>query len=180
MHLTKDGWPVWSWADDRCRPVRSWGWDNNRSRPVRSWGRHNNWGSSISWGRGSSIDGLSRVLNISNVTSVGIRSVGNSLDATIGKGNMVFSLGCITIAGLRSTNVGTSVSIIDSIGVVICWGNISVDWGRSISWGRGSSVDRFSGVLDISNIAIAISIVGDSLETTAGGSFMKKPVKASN
>jgi hypothetical protein len=109
LHLTKDGWPVWGWADDRCGPVRSWGWDNNRSWPVRSWGRHNNGGWSISWGRGSSIYRLSRVLNISNVTSVGISGVGNSLETTIGKGNMVFTIGVVTITGFTGSKVGTTV-----------------------------------------------------------------------
>jgi hypothetical protein len=78
---------VWSW------PIRSWA--------IRS--RHNNWSWSIrSWGISWSwgIDGLSRVLNISNVPSVGISSVGNGLETTIGKRNMIFSLGGISVAGL--------------------------------------------------------------------------------
>jgi hypothetical protein len=78
---------VWSW------PIRSWAIrsrHNNWSWSIRSWG--------ISWGWG--IDGLSRVLNISNVSSVGISSVGNGLETTIRKRNMIFSLGGISVAGL--------------------------------------------------------------------------------
>ena len=130
-HLGKDGWPVGSW------PVGSRGRDNNWSRSIGP-----DWGRSIGWGRG--VDGLSRVLDISNVTSVGISSVGNSLEATIGKVNVVFSLGGIAVAGLRGSKVGTAVSVIDSIGVVVCWGNIRVDWGRAVGrdWDRGRAISR--------------------------------------
>jgi hypothetical protein len=128
--------------------VRSW------SRVVRSrhhnWsgGRDNNWGRSVrlDWGRaigrGRSIDWLTRVLDISNITSGSISSVGHSLKATIGKSNVVFSLGSIAIAGLRGSKVGTAVSVIDTIGVVICRGDIRVDGGRSISRNWGRSVGR--------------------------------------
>jgi hypothetical protein len=128
VHLSNDGWPVGS------GPVRS--------RPVGSWGNNGNWSWAISWGWGWGVDGLTRVLNISNVTSVGIRGVGDSLKATIGKSNVVFSLGGIAIAGLRSSKVGTTVAVIDSIGVVVCWGNIRVNWGRSVGWDwdRGRSI----------------------------------------
>jgi hypothetical protein len=41
--------------------------------------------------------------------------------------------------------------IIDTVGVVICWGNISINWGRSISWSRcigwGRSIDGCWGIL---------------------------------
>jgi hypothetical protein len=128
--------------------VRSW------SRVVRSrhhnWsgGRDNNWGRSVrlDWGRaigrGRSIDWLTRVLDISNITSGSISSVGHSLKATIGKSNVVFSLGSIAVAGLRGSKVGTAVSVIDTIGVVVCRGDIRVDGGRSISRNWGRSVGR--------------------------------------
>jgi hypothetical protein len=134
VHLSNDGWPVGS-GPVRSRVVRSWSRDNNWS-----WGVWLDWSGAIggSWG----IDGLTRVLNISDVTSVGIRGVGDSLKATIGKSNVVFSLGGITVAGLRSSKVGTTVAVIDSIGVVICWGDIGVNWSRSIGWDwdRGRSI----------------------------------------
>jgi hypothetical protein len=133
--LGNDGWPV------RSRAVRSWGRDNNWGRSVGlDGGRGISRGRSISWGWG--IDGLTGVLDIGDVTSVGIRGVGHSLDAAIGKSNVVFSLGGIAVAGLRGSKVGTAVSVIDTIGVVVCWGDIRVDGGRSISRNWGRSVGR--------------------------------------
>jgi hypothetical protein len=133
--LGNDGWPV------RSRAVRSWGRDNNWGRSVGlDGGRGISRGRSISWGWG--IDGLTGVLDIGDVTSVGIRGVGHSLDAAIGKSNVVFSLGGIAVAGLRGSKVGTAVSVIDTIGVVICRGDIRVDGGRSISRNWGRSVGR--------------------------------------
>jgi len=136
VHLSNDGWPVGS------GPVRS--------RPVGSWGNNGNWSWAISWGWGWGVDGLTRVLNISNVTSVGIRGVGDSLKATIGKGNVVFSLGGIAIAGLRSSKVGTAVSIGDSVVVVVGWDSVwvgrlsTIGWGRGINWGRSIGRSRDS------------------------------------
>ena len=129
LNLGNDGWSIGSW------PVGSGSRDNNWGRTVGP-----DWSGSVSWGRG--IDRLSRVLDISNVTSVGISSVGNSLEATIGKSNVVFSLGVIAVAGLRGSKVGTAVAVIDSIGVVVCWGDIGVDWGRSVSWDGSRAISR--------------------------------------
>jgi hypothetical protein len=73
-NLSNDGRPVGGWSVG-CWAV--WG------RSIRSRCRHNNWSWSISWGWsigwGRGISGLSRVFDISNVSSVGIRGVGNSL-----------------------------------------------------------------------------------------------------
>jgi hypothetical protein len=131
-NLTNDGRSVGS----RCR----------RRCIGRSWG--------ISWGW--SIDSFTTVLDIGNVASIGISSVGHSLEATIGKSNMVLTLSGIAIAGLRGSKVGTTVAVIDSIGVVVCWGNIRVDWTRSISgnwswsicwnWSRGVCWDWSRGI----------------------------------
>ena len=123
-HLGKDGRPVGGW------PVGSNDWSGSRDN---NWGRSigPDWSRSVSWGRG--IDGLSRVLDVSDVASVGIGSVGHSLETTIGKSNVVLSLSGITVAGLGGSKVGTAVSVIDSIGVVVCWGDNRVDRGRSIS-----------------------------------------------
>jgi hypothetical protein len=102
--LAKDGGPVRSWSvRSRCRSV------DNRSRGIRSWGSNNNWswGISRSWGIswGSSIDGLSRVFDISNI-AIAISSVGDSLETTIRKVDMVFSISVVTFTGLTSSKVG--------------------------------------------------------------------------
>ncbi len=82
------------------------------------------------WSRGiclvMSIGSFTTLLDISNVASVGIRGVGHSLKVTIGKNNMVLTLGGIAIAGLRGSNAGTTIAIIDSIAVVICLCKIRV------------------------------------------------------
>ena len=137
--LGKDGSPVRSWAV-RSRPVRSW--------PVRSWGRSVDgcwgirswgicWGWGISWG--CSIGGLSRVLDISNI-SIAISSVGNSLETAIRKVDMVFSIGVVTFTGFTSSKVDTTVSIIDTVVVVVGWDGVRVGRLSTISWGR--SIDR--------------------------------------
>jgi hypothetical protein len=69
---------------------------------------------------------------------------------------MVLTLSGIAIAGLRGSKVGTTVAVIDSVGVVICWGNIRVDWSRSIgrnwsgsicrNWSRGICWNRSRGI----------------------------------
>ena len=63
----------------------------------------------------------------------------------------------LPIAVLIGSKAHTLVVISNSIGVVICWGNIGINWGRSIGrcrcisrcrsidWGR--SVDRCRGIL---------------------------------
>jgi hypothetical protein len=141
--LGKDGSPVRSWAV-RSRPVRSW--------PVRSWGRsvdgcwgsNNNWGWGIrswSWGIswGSSIDGLSRILDISNIT-IAISSVGDSLETTIGKVDVVFSVGVVTFTSLAGSKVGSTVCVRHSIVIVV--GRNGVRVGRLSTISLGWSIDR--------------------------------------
>ena len=123
-NLTNDGWSVGGRG-------RSIGWSRNR-------GIGRSRGIGWSWSIGS----FTTVLDISNVASVGIRGVGHSLEATIGKSNMVLTLSGIAIAGLRGSKVGTTVAVIDSVGVVICWGNIRVDWSRSIGRNWSGSIGR--------------------------------------
>ena len=83
--------------------IRSWG------RVVRSWVV---WG----WVRGSlirfgfvfGVDGFSRVRNISDVTTISIIDmVGDSLDSTIGKSNIVRSRGSISITSFAGTKGGS-------------------------------------------------------------------------
>ena len=72
----------------------------------------------------------------SNISRVGISNVvGDSLDATVGKGNTVLAVGGISVAVLIGGKVESGVVVVDSIVVVVCWGDISVDWGWGISWG---------------------------------------------
>jgi hypothetical protein len=158
--LGKDGSPIRSWAV-RSRAVwswsvRSWGRPVNGCWGIRSWGCNNNWGWGIrswSWGIswGSSIDGLSRVFDISNI-AIAISSVGDSLETTIGKVDMVFSVGVVTFTGLTGSKVGSTVSISNTIIVVVGWDSVrvgglsTISWGWSIDWGwcinRGRCVYR--------------------------------------
>jgi hypothetical protein len=130
-NLGNDGWAVGSWS------VRSWAIrsrHNNWGRGIRSWC----WG--ISWGR--CVDGLSRVLDISNI-AIAISSVGDSLETTIGKVDVVFSIGVVTFTCLTGSKVGSTVCVRHSIVVVVGWNSVGVgglstiSWGRGISWGWG-------------------------------------------
>jgi hypothetical protein len=110
--------------------VRSWGWS--------VWGRGWNWcigswGRLVSWSWG--VDGLSCVFDISNVSCVVVGSVGDSLDATIGKVNVVLSVGVVSVTVLVGSEFESSIVVIDSIAVIVCWWSIRVDWSRSIGWG---------------------------------------------
>jgi hypothetical protein len=135
-------WAVGSWGRDNngCWAVRSWGRDNNWCWGIRSWC----WG--ISWGR--CVDGLSRVRDISDVARVGIGNiVGDGLDAAIGKSNTVSTVGGVAVSVLIGRKVNSTVLVINSISVVVCWRNISVDGGGAISGSRGISWSRGWGVL---------------------------------
>ena len=125
-------------------------------RPVWSrggsvWGRgwHNNWGWGI-WSRGRfvsrdwRVDRLSSVFDISNVSSIMVGSIGNSLNATIRKVDVVLSIGVVSIAVLIGSKIDTSIVVIDSISIVICWGHIRVDGSWGIDWGW--SVGRSWGI----------------------------------
>jgi hypothetical protein len=101
---------------------------------------------------------LSLILDISYISRLGIKNiVGDNLGATIREGNTVFSIGGVTISVLIGSKVSTTVSIIDSIAIIICWWNISINgswaigrswsigwnWGICWSWG----IDRFRSIL---------------------------------
>ena len=143
------GWSVWSW------PVWSRCWSVDWGRGINwGWGICWGWSWGISWGWGSSIDGLSRVLDISNIT-IAISSVGNSLKATIGKVNMVFTIGVVSVTSLRGSQLNSAVLVRHSIVVVVCWDSVwvsrlstiswswgvgwcrSIDWGWSVCWNWG-------------------------------------------
>ena len=51
----------------------------------------------------------------------------------------------LPIAVLVGSKVNTMVGVSHSIAVVVCWWDISIDWGRSIS--RGWSIDWGRGIL---------------------------------
>ena len=67
-----------------------------------------------------SIMGGARVLDISDITGVLIgHGVGHSLDATVGKGNMVLALGGVTVTCLLLAKVGAGVVVLDGVGVLV-------------------------------------------------------------
>jgi hypothetical protein len=119
-----------------------------RGRPVDgSGGSNNNWGRSVGldWGRGISrsrgisrgrgICRLSRVLDISNI-AIAISVVGDGLDAAIGKGNVVLSVGVVAVTGFTCTKIGATVAVSHTIVVVVGWDSVGVDGLSSISWDR--------------------------------------------
>ena len=88
-----------NWCNNRLWAVGSWGWcnwDRCWGRSVRSW----------CWGRGRvigcwcrrgigaclGVDGLSGIGNISDVSAIPVDAVRHSLDAAVGKGNVVRAL----------------------------------------------------------------------------------------
>jgi hypothetical protein len=88
---------------------------------------------------------LTLILDISNKTSSCIKYiVGNNLGATIGKSNAVFSIGSIPVAVFIVSVLGRSVVFIslNSIGKIICWGSVLVDWSCSIGWSWSRSISR--------------------------------------
>ena len=120
----------------------NWSRDSN-------WSRGNSDSTDWSWavGRGRGIDGLTRVLDVSNVT-IGISGVGDSLETAIGKGNVVLSVGVVSIASLRGTKVSSAQGISNSVVVVVGRDSVGVDglgndW--AIAWGRSSVLGSSSG-----------------------------------
>ena len=95
----------------------------------------NNWSWGISWSRGSIGNGSSLIPHISNISRLGIEdTVCDDLGTAIRKGNTVFTVGGVSIAILVGSKVSSTVSIIDSITIVICWGDISINWSWAIGW----------------------------------------------
>ena len=108
-----------------------------RSRVVGS-------GSRVSWlvgfGFVFGVDGFTRVFDISDVSRVVIGNlVGDGLDTASGQSNMVFAMGGISITSFGGSKVGSRVIISNSIGVVVCGGNIGVCWGSWVIRSLGES-----------------------------------------
>jgi hypothetical protein len=101
---------------------------------------------------GLGVDGGTFVFDISDITVVVISGVGDGLDTTIGKSNLVRSSDNFAISGLLSVEFGSGVvignTVLESIrlgGLIgvfgmrsrvvrsggICWGRGSVCWGSS-------------------------------------------------
>ena len=120
--------------------VRSWGW------VVWGWVR----GGLVRFGFVFGVHGFSRVRNISDVSTISIIDmVGDGLDSTIGKSNIVRTGGSITITVFAGTKDGSRVVISYGISEVVGSGHISISrgmvgsgiWGRVVRcWGssRGS------------------------------------------
>ncbi len=151
--LTKESWtPDETWADTEWGWGKTWAeswtegwaesWAGNSERGWgKSWGSNckgswssdTEWGSAIGWGRGS-VDGLTRVLDVSNVAGGWVRGVGHSLETTVGKVDVVLSLCGITIAVFSGTKVGSAEAVSNSVRVVVGWGNVRVDWSSNSKW----------------------------------------------
>ena len=119
-----------------------WGRGVGWGRSVGWGGRSIGWGRSISRcslvGRGRVVLGLSRVGNISNISTVSISNlVVDSLDPAIRKSNRVGSRGGISIPVLTMAKGSSRVVISYTIVEGIDWGHISIGRGsRTIRWGR--------------------------------------------
>ena len=86
--------------------------------------------------RGRIVFGFSRVLHISDVSTVSvIHTVSHSLDTTIGQSNVVFTGSSVSIAVLSLTELGSTVVIGDSVVVVVDGGGkfLGVDGGGADS-----------------------------------------------
>jgi hypothetical protein len=105
---------------------------------------------------GLGVDGGTFVFDISDITVVVISGVGDGLDTTIGKSNLVRSSDNFAVSGLLSVEFGSRVvignTVLESIRL---WGLIGVFGMRSrvvrsggICWGRGSVCWGSSGESD--------------------------------
>ena len=90
--------------------------------------------------------GFTRVLNISDVSRISINTVCYSLDPAVGKGNIVASRGSISITAFALSKVDSRVVISSGVSIVVNWGGIRVDGGRSIGrWASsGNNSDKGS------------------------------------
>ncbi len=78
-------------------------------------------------GRGRGVLGLTRVLDVSNISTISIvNTVGHSLDPAVGKGHVVFTGSGIAVSGLVGAKLGPGVVVGNGVGIVVCWGHVSV------------------------------------------------------
>lgn len=152
----------WKWSSNWERSSDGeWGWGGNGDG-----GSDADWSWAIGWGWGS-IDGFSGVLDVGDVAGVSVGGVSHSLDTTVGKVDVVLAAGAVAIARLRGPEVGSAQAVGDAVGVVVCWGDISVDWdsdwGWAVGWSWGN--DSWGGVL------------GSSLDSGEKGEQSNKALK---
>ena len=97
-----------------------------------------------SMGRSVVRSGLSRVLDISDIARMFIsHRVGYSLEATIGKSDMIFTLSGVTVTRLVGAKVGPGILVTDSIGVlVVDWGVIVMRLGGVVGGAMGGGMGR--------------------------------------
>jgi hypothetical protein len=144
------GWAMGEGSKMKRSSNSKGGWSDDWSVNRGSNNDWLDWSWAVGGSRGRGIDSLTSVLDISDV-AIAVSSVGDSLGATIGKSNMVLSVGVVSISGLRGSKVSTAVSISDSIVVVVGWDSVgvgglsTVSWGWGISWSRGGVLGSSSG-----------------------------------
>merc|ERR1712123_278542 len=122
------------------------------------------WGSFVDWGsmvdRGSLVDnrGSSSFVNrgsnrsiafsllwilghafIGHISNISFRSghVGDSLCSAIGQSHLVSSISIVTITLLMGIEVGGRVVVLDSVGVLVHWGEVGVGGLSGVGWGSG-------------------------------------------
>ena len=80
------------------------------------------------------VGSFSFISHISDI-AIGASTVGNNLDTTIGKVDTVFSSSVIVITALLLAENGSVVGIVDTIFVVVHWGEDGLSWGIAGGWG---------------------------------------------
>jgi hypothetical protein len=117
----------------RSGVIRSWV-VRSGSGVVRSWVSFG----SIRFGFVFGVDSFTGVSDISDISGVTVSNgVSYGLDTTIGKGDMVFTVGGITITSFVGTEIGSGVIISNGVSVIVSGGYISVCWGSWVVWGWG-------------------------------------------
>merc|ERR1711892_953857 len=76
---------------------------------------------------------------IGHISNISFRSgdVGDSLCSAIGQSHLVSSISIVTITLLMGIEVGGGVVVLDSVGVLVHWGEVRVDRLSGVGWGSG-------------------------------------------
>merc|ERR1712106_814142 len=76
---------------------------------------------------------------IGYISNISFRSghVGDSLCPPIGQSHLVSSISIVTITLLMGIEVGGGVVVLDSVGVLVHWGEVRVDRLSGVGWGSG-------------------------------------------